>query len=97
MANELKYGETRILKYPEAWGKDPCYGWVSHINDDGTYYLSEAQTGQLMLINPENLLIHGATCEPLRNAAQIKHYNRLKTKSTLEARKLKDKQKLKDK
>ena len=97
MADELKYGEARVLKYPEEWNKEPCYGWVSHINDDGTYYLSDAQTGQLKLVNPANLEVHGATCHPLRNATQIKQYNRLKAKQTIEARKFKDKQRAKGK
>lgn len=58
-------GERIVLVYPPAWNLDNRYGTVNKLNPDGTYYMVDAKTEQVILVDPRRNEEHGATVRRL--------------------------------
>jgi hypothetical protein len=68
---QFQIGDRVVLEYPQGWNMKPCYGTVFSFNEDGTYYIIEAERQNMKLIDPENCQHHGAIVRWVRRGEKF--------------------------
>ena len=58
-------GAQVVYIYPSEWNRPDLYGQVVGFDEDGTFYLFEAERGMRKLVDYDNMLEHGARLRPM--------------------------------